>query len=150
MPIAIPTAEFPTITRTRTGSQHRELIDYTVSLCTDEKRRVTECFAEALEGTTSEEQARSFAGKAQAVRNAAKSVGATVTVILRDEKMYVQYNGEYKAMTPEQLAERAAAREATKAAKAEAALIAKSTAAGAALYPKSTAAGAAKGKAAAK
>ena len=86
-----------------------------MALCTDEARRVAECFAEPCEDD------KAFAAKAQAVRNAAKSVGARVTVLYRDGKMYVQYAGQFVGLTDEQKAQRKAAAEANKAAKENAA-----------------------------
>lgn len=129
MPIAIPTAEFPTIIRTRLDNPHKELVEYTIALCSDEKRRTTESFAEVLDTPDKENptdaeveqaQARSFAAKSQAIRNAAKSVGARVTLINKDGKLYCQYAGEFVGMTDEQKEARKAAAAANKAAKADA------------------------------
>lgn len=120
MPTAIKPAEMPKIVRTSADSPHRELVAYTVALCTDEKRRVEECFTETLTGSTPEQKNKDFAAKSQAVRNAAKSVGARCTILIRDGKMYVQYAGKFVGMTDEQKAARAKSAAENKA-KAEAA-----------------------------
>lgn len=52
----------------------------------------------------------------QTIRLAAKQVGAKVALVMREgEGLYVKYNGEFVAMTPEQIAQRKAAAKANRA-----------------------------------
>jgi hypothetical protein len=104
MPTAIKVDTFPKPVK-NVDSKYRELIDYTVALVTDEKRRAVEAFTEPVEAGT-------FLKVASAVRNAAKHVGARVQIVLKDDVMHVRYLGEFVAMSDEMKAQKDAARKA--------------------------------------
>jgi hypothetical protein len=108
MPKAINVVDFPAVVRTSADSQYAELVTYTQELCQDVRRRTTEAFQEGVESD------EAFAKTAQAIRNAAKAVGAKVQIVYsaKSKVLTCRYVGQYVTLSDDQKAAKAASRKA--------------------------------------
>lgn len=117
MPETVAVSDVPTFTRTGQVSKYADIFNYVTALLADDKRRV----AEAVKFLESDGIAKDNWGQiATGLRNVAKQMGHKLAIVYRDDALWVRYNGEYIAMTPEQIDARNAKR-AENAAKLQAA-----------------------------
>lgn len=133
MPVAVKPDEVPTFTRD-TVSQYVEIFNYQTALLADAKRATKEAVAYTAEdGVTPENWGQIASG----LRAVGKTLGVKLAIVFKpgdakgkrkvtvdgveksidafpDAKLFVKHNGDYVALTPEQVAARKAKRIANK------------------------------------
>lgn len=108
-------AEIPTPTRTSGPGKYDEICKQLADLVTDEKVRTTSgLMFDASDGViladTPDGKKSNVGQVCQVLRLAAKSVGAKIKLVIREEGLYASFNGDYVEMTPAEKAARQEAR----------------------------------------
>lgn len=107
--------DIPTPTRTTGPGKYDEICKQLVDLVTDDKTRTASgLIFDASDGVIMADKpdgTKSNVGQVcQVLRLAAKSVGAKIKLVIRDEGLYASFNGDYVEMTEAEKRQRAEAR----------------------------------------